>query len=121
MGLLLHIHLQTVSEHPDFQNRSNGETAWVELVKQNWLIELSDRKAKIVPKDIRVRNKLRAPLENLDEAIEKLFDLYAVSIQPVTSKALFTGSQEIREGWLVLSEPQKPVELPDTTTVNPTP
>lgn len=110
---------QTYSEHPDFQNQASGETAWTALVNQQWLIELSDSKAKIVPKD--KRPKLQTPLENLDEAIEKLFDLKAVSIQPVTSKAIFTGSQEIREGWLVLSEPQKPIELPDPTPANATP
>lgn len=90
------------------QNLSEGDRVWAELVRQSWLLEPSDRKAKIRSKD--KRPKLVAPLENLDEAIEKLFDLYAVSIQPVSSRAVFGMAQEIREGWLVLSEPQKPLQ-----------
>lgn len=73
-------------------------------------LSMRRRTAQVVPKD--KRPKLTKPLENLDEEIERLFDLYAVSIQPVSSKAVFGASQEIREGWLVLSEPQKPIELP---------
>ena len=89
----------------------NAEKAWDELLDQNWLHKIGELdtpiKAKIVSKDNRSKDKKNKPLEGdlkeLDEVIQRIFDLYEISIDPVTSQAIFSGDQEIREGWLVLS------------------
>ena len=85
------------------------EEVWEELFNQNWLIAVGESEqpqtnAKIVSKDD--RETLTGDLENLDILINNIFDLHEISINPVSSQATFSGSQEIREGWLVLSRPQ---------------
>jgi hypothetical protein len=45
---------------------------------------------------------LSEPFRGLEARIDTLFDLYQTGLAPMRSEALFTGPQEIREGWLKL-------------------
>lgn len=104
----------------------NAEKAWDELLDQNWLNKIGELdppiKAKIVskddkPKDEDQKNKLlEGDLKDLDEVIQMIFDLHELSIDPVTSRAVFSGDQEIREGWLVLSHVKNSTSFAQNTT-----
>ena len=83
------------------------DEVWQELFNQNWpkaFTENEDSRnpAKIVSKDN--RKILTGDLVKLDDLINKILDLQEVSINSVSSQATFSGSQEIREGWLILSK-----------------
>ena len=92
-------------------NPEDSDRVWRELFEQNWLVNFAENsdespnKAKIVNKD--ERPALTEYLTNLDNLIDKIFDLNEIKIDDVSSKASFENSQEIREGWLVLSKPQE--------------
>ncbi|MDJ0510205.1 MAG: hypothetical protein QNJ64_13260 [Crocosphaera sp.] len=80
----------------------NGETVWENLITQGWLRPLENEtdKAEVIAKD--KREILTDNLSNLDSIIETVIDLHKIKIDPVTTLANFSDSQEIREGWLVL-------------------
>ena len=82
----------------------NAAAAWDDLLVQNWLAVIEDDpdQAAVVAKD--QRSPLTGNLTDLDTQIEELFDLYKVNIDPVTTQAVFSETQGIREGWLVLSK-----------------
>ena len=82
----------------------NAAAAWDALLSQNWLAVIEDDpdQAAVVAKD--QRSPLTGSLSDLDTEIEALFDLYKVNIDPVTTQAVFSETQGIREGWLVLSK-----------------
>ncbi len=82
----------------------DGEACWQSLLEQGWLrtIENEPDQAEVVAKD--ERPPLTGNLTGLDSTIEEIFDLYKVSIEPVTTQATFASPQAIREGWLVLSK-----------------
>jgi hypothetical protein len=102
--------IQSYSENK-LEENPEAEIVWQELLNQGWLIAFTDNendqsqhKIKIVSKDDRV--KLTGDLESLDDLINKIFDLNEISLNSVSSQANFSGTQEIREGWLVLSKPE---------------
>ena len=82
--------------------QENGDTVWENLITQGWLRPLGNEteQAEVIAKD--QREILTDNLANLDSIIETVFDLNKIRIEPVTTLANFPGSQEIREGWLVL-------------------
>lgn len=101
--------IQSYSENK-LEENPEAEIVWQELLNQGWLIAFNDNendqsqhKTKIVSKDD--RKTLTGDLENLDNLINKIFDLNEISLNSVSSQANFSGTQEIREGWLVLSKP----------------
>ncbi|MGK7949838.1 MAG: hypothetical protein AB4368_13885 [Xenococcaceae cyanobacterium] len=109
--------IQSYSENK-LETNPEGDLVWQNLFNQKWLVSFNENedppnKAKIVPKD--KRKMLTGNLNNLDDLINKIFDLNEIAIDPVSSRATFSGSQEIREGWLVLSKPEA-VNLLDTNT-----
>ncbi|WP_413167901.1 hypothetical protein ACL6C3_14460 [Capilliphycus salinus ALCB114379] len=98
--------IQSYSENK-LEINPEPEKVWEELFNQNWLKaftenEQSRNQAKIVSKDN--RQILTGDLVKLEDLINKILDLQEVSINSVSSQATFSGSQEIREGWLVLSK-----------------
>lgn len=86
----------------------NPKEDWQALLSQGWLAFVGggngtvQSKANIVNGD--KRQVLTGGLAGLDELIEEIFDLHEISINPVAARAVFAGSQEIREGWLVLNQ-----------------
>ncbi|MBT9314057.1 hypothetical protein [Leptothoe spongobia] len=112
-----------VQAYAAYKIERDPEEDWQALLNQGWLTlvngggEEIHSKAKIITKDD--RETLTGNLENIDELIEELFDLHEISINPVTSRAAFTGSQEIREGWLILN--QSPDENLGNTDTHSTP
>lgn len=47
-------------------------------------------------------NSITYDIRGKEATVEEIFDLYAVGVVPMSTAAVFTGSQEIREGWLKL-------------------
>nr|MDJ0719109.1 hypothetical protein [Prochloraceae cyanobacterium] len=104
------VFIQSYSQNK-LETNPEPNLVWQKLFNQKWLIpftknenEQSQTKAKIISKD--KRETLTGELNNLDDLINKIFDLNEIAIEPVSSRATFSGSQKIREGWLVLSKAQ---------------
>jgi len=101
-------------------NQSSGETSgkdlWVYLLKDSvhWLARVDDDeegtldvgRAKIVNKDDRKATTLAGEFSDREKQIESLFDLHSVGIDPVVTDAVFSGQQEMKEGWLKLRKIQ---------------
>ncbi|MDJ0589444.1 MAG: hypothetical protein QNJ72_05510 [Pleurocapsa sp. MO_226.B13] len=112
--------VRSYSERKLAANPEDTDRVWQELFNQKWLTAFTENvneefqnKAKIIAKD--ERKVLVGDLKNLDNLINQIFDLNEIRLDPVSSKATFSGSQEIREGWLVLSKPED-ANLLDTNT-----
>ena len=88
----------------DFEQQYPSATVvWDELFGEaGWLQPVTDvpNKAVIVSKDQRFEPT--SQIKDLETKIDVLFDLYAIGITPLHTKARFVGPQEIREGWLKL-------------------
>lgn len=85
-----------------------AEEVWKHLLYKDigWLKAIDDDQdeAIITAKDSRTSKELSKEFHGLEEDVEKTLDLYGVGIGQVSSKADFSGKQEIREGWLKLSK-----------------
>jgi hypothetical protein len=81
---------------------SNGESVWQSLQKNGWVTtpDFAGR-ASIIPRDKRTSKQLPEIAADLLPEIEGILD--SAEIGPINPGATFTGPQQIREGWLKLS------------------
>ena len=95
--------IESYNSNKESEENPEPEEVWQKLLDQEWLRGLlfTENQAIIVSKD--KRKTLTGDLENLDDLVNNIFDLSEIIINSVSSQATFSGSQEIREGWLVLS------------------
>ncbi|HEY7531773.1 MAG TPA: hypothetical protein VH681_03190, partial [Nitrospiraceae bacterium] len=84
----------------------NGQLVWDRLIEKGWIAPTDPAIAKVTPKDQRTAPSLGDDLANQAVAIESILD--ASYIGSVNLNGVFTGRQELREGWLKLSEIGKP-------------
>lgn len=93
--------------------RSNGEEVWNYLLSPGvrWLATVDDNHdgtmdpdvARVVSKDDRTEDPLRdAQFASFGATIQRVLELRSSGIDPVEFQAVFTGPQELREGWLKL-------------------
>ncbi len=98
---------------------SNGENVWIYLLTPSiaWLATVDDDNdgtvdvgvAKVVSKDKRKANRLGdATYASIADTIERVLELRSAGIDPVEVQAVFTGPQELREGWLKLRKANTP-------------
>jgi hypothetical protein len=80
----------------------NGQLVWDRLIEKGWIAPTDPAIANVTPKDQRTAPSLGDDLANQAVAIESILD--ASYIGSVNLNGVFTGRQELREGWLKLSE-----------------
>lgn len=101
-----------------FHERTDGDACWQELITKKWLKEINGNssKAEIIPvkehsqdqgqdfpnREQDSRQPLSEPWSNQEKTIVEIITQHQIVIKSATSQAVFSGSQEIREGWLVL-------------------
>lgn len=80
----------------------NGEAIWSRMKEKGWIKEIDPTKAAVTPKDERTNPDLGTEMKDLLPAIEII--LARSYIGKMGVGAVFAARQEIREGWLKLSE-----------------
>ncbi len=96
----------------DSDSRS-GDELWNYLLNDdvNWLAEVDDNedgepdagRAKVVKKNDRKSTDFRDNrFEGGEALVESILDLHSIGVDPVNTDAVFTGRQEIKEGWMKL-------------------
>jgi hypothetical protein len=84
-----------------------GEEVWETLKACGWIMPTEDSsEVLIVPKDQREMPELDNGLKLLQSTIEGLLDSFFIG--SISTRAVFTGGQKLREGWLTLRGAIKP-------------
>lgn len=90
----------------DVKNRFDQELdvdqLWKELIDSGWIKSLGTDTARVVQIDERTSATLKKDYQGCQPAIEDLLE--RTHISPFDATAAFSGSPEIREGWLKLSK-----------------
>ncbi len=80
---------------------SNGQDIWDRLIETGWIEQIDSAKASVTPKDQRTSPDLG---DDMDDQVTEIENILAASyIGNVNLNAVFSGRQELREGWLKLS------------------
>ncbi|MCB0552518.1 MAG: hypothetical protein KDD02_03115 [Phaeodactylibacter sp.] len=80
----------------------NTEALWKELINKGWVTKTTNDTARVVQTDQRTSPQLSEIFQPLQPAIEALLE--RTHISPFDATAAFSGSPEIREGWLKLTK-----------------
>ncbi len=94
----------------------DGSQLWDYLMNTaGWLTDVRDTgeqtltpapgTAAVVHKDQRPLPVLGGKFKDKEDLVETILDLHSTGIDPVVTDAVFTGPQEIKEGWLKLRHP----------------
>ncbi|MFT5758696.1 MAG: hypothetical protein ACI9LM_003444 [Alteromonadaceae bacterium] len=95
---------------------TTGEQLWAYLHHNevNWLRNIIDENnvvnseiAKILPIDDRKKVVFDGLFLEKEQLIESVLDKHSSGLDPVSTEAIFTGEQELKEGWLKLRKPDK--------------
>jgi len=92
----------TVSKKTFLDAFTNGEAIWSRLKEKGWIKEIDPAKASVTPEGERTNPDLGADMKDQLPAIEII--LAQSYIGKMGVGAVFAARQEIREGWLKLSE-----------------
>lgn len=103
----------------------SGQIFWNYLLSDSvrWLSEIDDNedgksdsgRAKVVNKDDRGMQSFDEPSFNgTEDLVETILEKYSTGIDPVVTEAVFSGQQEIKEGWLKLRKKKRGKEKPTT-------
>lgn len=99
------VFIEQLERQLQHQQQPSGVALWDYLLLEtvNWLAVVADNpgSATVVSKDDRV-SPFTAPFTGLENLVEGILTLYAVGIDPPVGEGMFSGPQEIKEGWLTL-------------------
>lgn len=94
----------------------SGNALWSYLLGEDvkWLAAVDDNedgqadvgRAKVVNKEDRASATLGGSYKKQDSLVASILETYSVGIAPVNTAGIFTGQQEIKEGWLKLRRKQ---------------
>ena len=90
----------TVNKKTFLDAFANGEAIWNRMKEKGWIKEIDPTKAVVTPKDERTNRDLGTEMKDLLPAIEIILARSYIG----KTGAVFAAPQEIREGWLKLSE-----------------
>lgn len=108
-----------VAGYFDLTKLTNGEEVWTYLLRPDvqWLATVDDNEdgltdvgiAKVVSTDKRKEDPLQdIRFKNIADTIQCVLDGRSKGLDPAEYKAVFTGPQEFKEGWLKLRKTKSP-------------
>ncbi len=95
-----------ISKQVFLDHFDNGAAIWQSLLDIAWLVEIDTNHAAITPRDRRTTSDPGPQLADERAAIEDLLDRFVIG--RMASTAVFSGTPQLREGWLKLSPETEP-------------